>query len=120
MRLSSVLCFSRVRRRNTSYRNISAYLDRPDVRTTIGVDPSLGDFSPCNEDVGIAFAQSQDSMFPAQLYIAALLERGVRALIYVGANDWGCNWVRILLSVPCVQSRAWLTGYHPPSRVRIE
>lgn len=35
-------------------------------------------------------------MFPAQLQIAALLERGVRALIYVGANDWICNWVRAL------------------------
>ena len=34
-----------------------------------------------------------DRAFPAQLYIAALLERGVRVLIYVGANDWICNWV---------------------------
>ena len=33
-------------------------------------------------------------MFPTQHYIAALLERGVRVLIYAGANDWVCNWVR--------------------------
>lgn len=26
-------------------------------------------------------------------YVAALLERGVRALIYVGKNDWICNHV---------------------------
>ena len=51
-------------------------------------------FSTCNNDVGMAFGQAQDFAFPAQLYIAALLERGVRALIYVGANDWICNWVR--------------------------
>lgn len=37
---------------------------------------------------------SVDAAFPSQFYIAALLERGVKALLYVGANDWICNWVR--------------------------
>ncbi|CDO73952.1 hypothetical protein BN946_scf185016.g109 [Trametes cinnabarina] len=41
-----------------------------------------------------AFQQSIDWFsFPAQLYIAALLEHGVRALVYVGATDFICNWV---------------------------
>ena len=80
---------------NKYHRNINYYLDRPDIRSTIGVDPSLtANFSTCNNDVGMAFGRAQDFAFPAQLYIAALLERGVRALIYVGANDWICNWVR--------------------------
>ena len=25
----------------------------------------------------------------------ALLERGIRVLVYVGANDWVCNWVSV-------------------------
>lgn len=73
---------------------ISQYLDRPDVRSTIGVDPSItSNFSSCNYEVNAAFHAADDSMFPTQYYIAALLERGIRALIYVGANDWICNWV---------------------------
>ncbi|KAI0933476.1 hypothetical protein AcV5_005612 [Taiwanofungus camphoratus] len=73
---------------------ISTYLDRPDVRSTIGVDPSVtGNFSSCNNKVNAAFHAVDDQTFPTQYYIAALLERGVRALIYVGANDWICNWV---------------------------
>ena len=35
-------------------------------------------------------------MFPAYDYVTALLERGVRALIYVGVNDLLCNWVCIV------------------------
>ena len=82
------------------HRAIGAYLDRPDVRERIGVDPSLtANFSSCSNDVGAAFSAADDEMFPTQFYVAALLERGVRALIYVGANDWICNWVRPLLTV---------------------
>ncbi|KAF8178575.1 Alpha/Beta hydrolase protein [Mycena galopus ATCC 62051] len=52
---------------------IASYLDRPEVRTLLRVDPS-GDHS-------------------TQHYVAALLERGIRVLIYVGTYDWICNWV---------------------------
>lgn len=77
------------------HRAISTYLDRPDVRSIIGADPSFtGNFSGCSDAVGMAFYEADDSLFPTQFYIAALLERGIRALIYVGANDWICNWVR--------------------------
>ena len=62
--------------------------------STIGVDHSVtGNFSSCSDKVGMDFVRSQDSFFPTQFYISALLERGVRVLIYVGANDWICNWV---------------------------
>ncbi|PCH38417.1 serine carboxypeptidase [Wolfiporia cocos MD-104 SS10] len=75
-------------------KSIGAYLDRPDIRAQIGVDPSLtANFSSCNMQVNSAFHAADDPQFPTQYYIAALLERGVRALIYVGANDWICNWV---------------------------
>lgn len=81
---------------HTKTRGINAFLDRPDVRETIGVDPRLtSNFSQCNNDVVQTFRDSLDWQFPAQHYIGALLERGIRALIYVGANDWICNWVCI-------------------------
>ena len=82
---------------DSNSRSIASFLDRPDVRSTIGVDSSFtGNFSGCNNEVNKIFYRSLDMVFPAQFYIAALLERGVRALIYVGANDWSCNWVRTL------------------------
>lgn len=34
-----------------------------------------------------------DMMKGATEYVAALLERDVRVLIYVGTHDWVCNWV---------------------------
>ncbi|PSR78186.1 hypothetical protein PHLCEN_2v7518 [Hermanssonia centrifuga] len=75
-------------------KQISSYLDNPDIRKTIGVDPSLtGNFSSCSPSVGQAFWLSMDSAFPTQYYIEALLERGIRTLLYIGANDWICNWV---------------------------
>lgn len=76
-------------------RKIASFLDRPDIRKTIGVDPSLsGNFSGCNNDVNSRFNNALDGVFPADFYISALLERGIKTLIYVGANDWICNWVR--------------------------
>lgn len=45
-------------------------------------------------DVALAFDASLDEVFPTQHYITSLLEHGVRVLLYIGANDWICNWVR--------------------------
>lgn len=40
-----------------------------------------------------AFVASQDEYRLSYHYVSALLERGVRVLIYVGKNDWICNHV---------------------------
>jgi carboxypeptidase C (cathepsin A) len=39
------------------------------------------------------FDLSLDLYHRTNLHIAALLERGVRTLIYAGTYDWICNWV---------------------------
>ncbi|GJE98978.1 peptidase S10, serine carboxypeptidase [Phanerochaete sordida] len=75
-------------------KKIGSFLDRADVRKSLGVDQSVkGNFSSCNNDVNYRFNAGLDNIFPADYYIAALLERGVKVLIYVGENDWICNWV---------------------------
>lgn len=78
-------------------REITAYLSRPDIRAQLGVDPAVpANFSNINSDLLATLWANGDRMFPAYEYVAALLERGVRALIYVGVNDLLCNWVRVV------------------------
>lgn len=75
-------------------KHISAYLDRPKVRTQLGVDKSItGNFSSCSDRVGIDFAINLDEFHPTHHYVAALLERNIKVLIYVGKYDWICNHV---------------------------
>jgi len=74
-------------------KEIAAYLSRPDIRAQLGVDPAVpANFTNNDEFLAILWANG-DRMFPAHYYVAALLERGVRALIYVGVNDLLCNWI---------------------------
>ncbi|KJA20867.1 hypothetical protein HYPSUDRAFT_68192 [Hypholoma sublateritium FD-334 SS-4] len=85
--LQDTICYPMTKR-------IAAYLDRPEIRAQLGVDPSIKDpFPPYSVAVNSAFTANLDEYRPTQHYVAALLERGVRALIYVGKNDWICNHV---------------------------
>ncbi|KAI3611465.1 carboxypeptidase y precursor [Moniliophthora roreri] len=75
---------------------INKYLSDPKVRETLGVDHNSlipANFTVCNFDVGMAFEKTLDMLHESTAYIGALLERGVRVLIYVGTYDWICNWV---------------------------
>ncbi|KAJ3518025.1 hypothetical protein NLJ89_g127 [Agrocybe chaxingu] len=74
---------------------IKAYLDQPSTRELLGVSPSAPtNFSSCSSNVGTAFASHMDKWaVHTQDYVANLLERGVRILLYAGTLDWQCNWV---------------------------
>ncbi|KAF9261716.1 serine carboxypeptidase [Marasmius fiardii PR-910] len=76
--------------------HITAFLSNSTLRNELGVDkhPSIpANFSSTGWTVNHAFELSQDILHPATFHVAALLERGVRVLIYVGVYDWGCNWI---------------------------
>ncbi|KAI0714521.1 serine carboxypeptidase [Earliella scabrosa] len=71
-----------------------AYLNRPEVQAQIGVDPSHTNFSVVNYEMNARFYNAGEHfIYRAEDYLAALLERGVRVLVFVGATDWTCNWV---------------------------
>jgi hypothetical protein len=75
-------------------KHIRNYLSLPSTHKALGVDDAItGNFSSCSSSVGTAFHAASDSLHPTGLWVAGLLERGVRALIYVGEHDWICNWV---------------------------
>jgi carboxypeptidase C (cathepsin A) len=75
-------------------KQIAGWLSRNDTRKALGVDASVpGPFASCSPRVGAAFFGTDDIYGPTYHWVAGLLERGVRALIYVGEYDWICNWV---------------------------
>ncbi|KAF8868251.1 Alpha/Beta hydrolase protein [Gymnopilus junonius] len=83
-------------------KNIAAYLDLPSTRAALGIPLSNAsspspisskNFTSCSDSVGTAFVSALDEFHPTHHHVAALLDRGVRALIYVGTYDWICNFV---------------------------
>ena len=72
---------------------IKTYLDRPEVRSLLGVETSYN-YSACSSFVGSNFNAHMDKWaVHTQDYVANLLDRGVRILIYAGTYDWQCNYV---------------------------
>ena len=77
------------------FRNVDSYLNDPATRDILGIDSASGNWSSHNNAVTARFEANADRVsFRAEDSIGALLERGVRALVYVGDTDWICNWVR--------------------------
>ena len=77
------------------HRNVTAFLNQPATRATLGIDPAHSTFITHNAFVQARFERNADRVaFRAEDSIGALLERGVRVLLYVGVNDFVCNWVR--------------------------
>ena len=79
--ISETLCYPLTKHINT-------WLDRPDIRAKLGVADHIGNFSSCSPSVGAGFRLHQDRLHTSQAYVAELLERGVRVLIYAGTYDW--------------------------------
>ncbi|GJJ11597.1 hypothetical protein Clacol_005832 [Clathrus columnatus] len=75
-------------------KTITNYLNQPEVRTQLGVDPVVGNYSSCANKVSRAFNIAHDEYaVHAEYYVAELLERDIKVLIYVGTYDMICNWV---------------------------
>lgn len=75
-------------------RHITDYLSRSKIQSKLGVDPKAqGNFTLTAMDVGTTFIRNLDHVRQTYHYVAALLERGVKILIYVGKNDWICNHI---------------------------
>ncbi|KAG9119287.1 hypothetical protein FRC07_005743 [Ceratobasidium sp. 392] len=84
--LSTSLCYPLTK-------HINSFLDLPETRKALGVHPSIGNYTGCSRDVGVRFSQTLDHFHSNQYYVAGLLERGIKVLIYVGTYDYICNWV---------------------------
>ena len=72
---------------------MNAYLNQPHISKELGIDPGFGNYSWVSSPVSDAFEASGDSYHANQLYIAELLARDVKILIYAGTLDFICNWI---------------------------
>ena len=89
-------------------RNITAFLDLPHVRETLGIASQIGNFSSCSIDVGADFARNLDRLQLTKYFIEGLLERGFKVLVYVGTYDW--IWFAFFSPTPLIKY-----SDHPPS-----
>jgi carboxypeptidase C (cathepsin A) len=72
---------------------ITTLLNDPAVRRLLGAT-TPNNFTSCSNPVGTLFESHLDKWrVPTHFYVASLLDRGVRMLIYAGTYDWQCNWV---------------------------
>lgn len=77
-------------------RSIAKYLSQPAIREVLGVDHAVPqNFSNVGWAVNSAFTASSDEIQPSQDYVGALLDRGIRVLVYAGNYDAIANWVGI-------------------------
>ncbi|PPQ84538.1 hypothetical protein CVT25_007608 [Psilocybe cyanescens] len=72
-------------------RHIQNYLNLPEIRSALGIDPGTPNITLISLKVNNDFVMNLDGSHPTYNHVAALLDRGVRVLIYVGRNDWICN-----------------------------
>jgi carboxypeptidase C (cathepsin A) len=67
---------------------ISTFLNLLKTRKMLGVSNRVPEYSGCSDAVGSDFQSHLDMAKITTPYVEALLERGIRVLIYVGTNDW--------------------------------
>lgn len=79
---------------NGAHRYIREYLDLPSTRSLLGVDESVpANFTMCQNSVQNRFNSQGDMVQHTPRFVTAILEHGVRVLIFAGVYDWSCNWV---------------------------
>ncbi|KAJ7118927.1 Alpha/Beta hydrolase protein [Mycena epipterygia] len=74
-------------------KQIASYLNLPSTREILGIDSSHPNMSLVGWAVNSAFSASGDVLRSSTLYIEALLNHGVRVLVYAGTYDLACNFV---------------------------
>ena len=65
----------------------------------LGVDKAVGNYTGCAASIGKAFAEKADYQHGSTYYVANLLERGVKVLVYVGESAELTNASKQLLKL---------------------
>ncbi|KAK4698808.1 hypothetical protein P7C70_g7462, partial [Phenoliferia sp. Uapishka_3] len=83
-------------------RSLFKYMNRPSTYAALGIDPAFpnASWTLSSEAVSVAFGgigsgSRMDVHRKTYLYVAGLLENGIRVLIYAGKTDFACNAIGI-------------------------
>ncbi|RPD77060.1 alpha/beta-hydrolase [Lentinus tigrinus ALCF2SS1-7] len=86
------------------------YLNTPNTQAILGTDPQHSNYNMQSDEIFARFSPQDFLSYRGEDYLAALLERGIRTLIYVGDTDWIANWVgneRMTLKLEWTQREAF-------------
>ncbi|KAK9763844.1 hypothetical protein K7432_009137 [Basidiobolus ranarum] len=72
---------------------IDIWLNRPEIRSELGVAKEVGKFESCSNAVGDNFSKTPDNMLNFADRLPVLLKAGIRVLLYAGDADFICNWM---------------------------
>ncbi|GAA5855462.1 hypothetical protein JCM8547_007842 [Rhodosporidiobolus lusitaniae] len=70
---------------------IEGWLNRDDIRRSLGVNPKVKKYTGCSDGIFKRFEESMDVVNPSFQEVANVLDAGVSVLLYVGALDFICN-----------------------------
>jgi carboxypeptidase C (cathepsin A) len=73
--------------------DIIALLNSDYIRKLIRTDPEPGRFTTSSEALNRVFIAAGEALKSPAPYLAGLLERGVRVLLYAGSYDMACSWL---------------------------
>ncbi|KAJ7063682.1 serine carboxypeptidase [Mycena amicta] len=78
-------------------KQIATYLNLPSTRAILGVPPapSFPNITMANMTVNAQFSASGDVLKSSASHLAALLDHGIRVLLYAGTYDLVCNYIGI-------------------------
>ncbi|KAJ7314346.1 serine carboxypeptidase [Mycena albidolilacea] len=89
---------------------MTEYMNRPDVRTALGVDPRAPKFVDCNMDMLVEFMAQGDGMRNTKSVVPELVHEGIRLLVYAGNADMACNYMgnsRWVAELPSIHKDAF-------------
>lgn len=66
---------------------LAEWLNMNSTRKQLGLPDSIPAYEPISFDVNTAFTISGDPFSRSDYYVAQLLERGVRVLVFIGVTD---------------------------------
>ncbi|KAJ7035925.1 serine carboxypeptidase, partial [Mycena alexandri] len=72
---------------------IEEYMNRPQVRAALGVDPRAPEFAECNLNLLVEFMTQGDGMRDTKSLVTELVDEGIRLLVYAGNTDMACNYI---------------------------
>jgi cathepsin A (carboxypeptidase C) len=79
---------------------IENWLNNPEIKTTLGVDPER-EFASCNMEVNQAFTANGDGAHNSAALLPELVNDGVRLLVYAGNAGKSSYAARSILRTDC-------------------